>query len=166
MSYLSREEAIQLIKDPIKNVVFLNHAEELIYEYTSGSAFFTQIFCTRLVDYLNFKKSRTVGKEEIETVADRLCTGTDRLEPSTFECLTKEADGSDFYENDNKKVLKAIAEQTRAGGHVNMEDLNVDMPQEHIKEVLNNLYSRRVISKQGEDYSINVKLFVKWILNN
>ena len=166
LSYLSREEAIQLIKDPIKNVVFLNHAEELIYEYTSGSAFFTQIFCTRLVDYLNFKKSRTVGKEEIETVADRLCTGTDRLEPSTFECLTKEADGSDFYENDNKKVLKAIAEQTRAGGHVNMEDLNVDMPQEHIKEVLNNLYSRRVISKQGEDYSINVKLFVKWILNN
>ena len=166
LSYLSREEAIQLIKDPIKNVVFPNHAEELIYEYTSGSAFFTQIFCTRLVDYLNFKKSRTVGKEEIETVADRLCTGTDRLEPSTFECLTKEADGSDFYENDNKKVLKAIAEQTRAGGHVNMEDLNVDMPQEHIKEVLNNLYSRRVISKQGEDYSINVKLFVKWILNN
>lgn len=166
LSYLSREEAIQLIKDPIKNVVFLNHAEEVIYEYTSGSAFFTQIFCTRLVDYLNFKKSRTVGKEEIETVADRLCTGTDRLEPSTFECLTKEADGSDFYENDNKKVLKAIAEQTRAGGHVNMEDLYVDMPQDHLKEVLNNLYSRRVISKQGEDYSINVKLFVKWILNN
>lgn len=166
LSYLSREEAIQLIKDPIKNVIFLNHAEDLIYEYTSGSAFFTQIFCTRLVDYLNFKKSRTVGKEEIETVADRLCTGTDRLEPSTFECLTKEADGSDFNENDNKKVLKAIAEQTRAGGRVNMEDLVVDMSQEHLKDVLNNLYSRRVISKQGEDYSINVKLFVKWILNN
>lgn len=166
LSYLSKEEAIQLIKDPIKNVIFLNHAEDLIYEYTSGSAFFTQIFCTRLVDYLNFKKSRTVGKEEIETVADRLCTGTDRLEPSTFECLTKEADGSDFYENDNKKVLKAIAEQTRAGGRVNMEDLVVEMPQEHLKNVLNNLYSRRVISKQGEDYFINVKLFVKWILNN
>ena len=166
LSYLSREEAIMLIKDPIKNVKFLNHAEELIYEYTSGSAFFTQIFCTKLVDYLNFKKSRTVGKEEIETVADRLCTGTDRLEPSTFECLTKEADGSDFNENDNKKVLKAIAERTRAGGYVNMEDLDVDMTQEHLKEVLNNLYSRRVISKQGEDYSINVKLFVRWILNN
>ena len=166
LSYLSREEAIQLISDPIKNVVFLNHAEELIYEYTSGSAFFTQIFCSRLVDYLNFKKTRIVGKEEIEIVADRLCTGTDRLEPSTFECLTKEADGSDFCENDNKKVLKAIAEQTRAGGHVNIGGLDVDMPQEHLKEVLNNLYSRRVISKQGEDYSINVKLFVKWILNN
>lgn len=166
LSYLSREEAIQLISDPIKKVVFLNHAEELIYEYTSGSAFFTQIFCSRLVDYLNFKKTRIVGKEEIEIVADRLCTGTDRLEPSTFECLTKEADGSDFCENDNKKVLKAIAEQTRAGGHVNIGGLDVDMPQEHLKEVLNNLYSRRVISKQGEDYSINVKLFVKWILNN
>ena len=73
---------------------------------------------------------------------------------------------SDFYENDNKKVLKAIAEQTRAGGRVNMEDLDVDMQQERIKEILNNLYSRRVISKQSEDYFINVKLFVKWILNN
>ena len=68
--------------------------------------------------------------------------GTDRLEPSTFECLTKEADGSDFMRA-TKRILKAIAEQTRAGGHVNMEDLDVDMPQEHIKEVLNNLYSRR-----------------------
>lgn len=53
LTYLTKEESLQLIKDPIQNVIFLNHTDELIYEYTSGSAFFTQIFCTRLVDYLN-----------------------------------------------------------------------------------------------------------------
>jgi hypothetical protein len=49
---------------------------------------------------------------------------------------------------------------------VNMEDLNVDFSQDKLKSVLDNLYARRVISKQDEGYSINVKLFVKWILNN
>ncbi len=166
LSYLSKEEALQLIKDPIKDVMFHNHSDELIYGYTSGSAFFTQIFCTRLVDHLNSKKSNVVGKEEVETVAERLCTGTHRLEKSTFECLTKETDGSDYNEADNIKVLKAIAEHTRAGGHVNMGDLDVDFPSEKLKSVLDNLYARRVISKQDEGYSINVKLFVRWILNN
>ena len=167
LSYLNKEEALQLIKNPIESVKFHNHSEELIYDYTSGSAFFTQIFCAKLVDYLNFEKNtNVVGKEEIETVAERLCTGTHRLEPSTFECLTKEADGSDFNETDNIRVLKAIANRTRAGGHVNMEDLNIDFTQNKLKSVLENLYARRVISKQDEGYSINVKLFVKWILNN
>lgn len=166
LSYLNKEEALQLIKNPIKDVIFHNHSDELIYDYTSGSAFFTQIFCTRLVDYLNSEKSNVVGKEEIEIVAERLCTGTHRLEKSTFECLTKEADGSDFNEADNIRVLKAIAEHTRAGGYVNMEDLHVDFAPEKLKSVLGNLYDRRVISKQDKGYSINVKLFVKWILNN
>lgn len=166
LSYLSKEEALQLIKDPIKDVIFHNHSDERIYDYTSGSAFFTQIFCTRLVDYLNSEKSNVVGREEIEIVAERLCMGTQRLEKSTFECLTKEADGSDFNESDNIKVLKAIAEHTRAGGHVTMDDLDIDFGPDKLKSVLDNLSDRRVISRQDKGYSINVKLFVKWILNN
>ena len=166
LSYLSKEETLQLIKEPIKDVKFHNNSEGLIYDYTLGHAFFTQIFCTKLVDYLNSMKSNVVGKEEIGIVAERLCMGTHRLEKSTFECLTQEADGSIFNESDNTRVLKAIAERTRAGGHVNMEDLNVDFSQDKLKNVLDNLYARRVISKQDEGYSINVKLFVKWILNN
>ena len=115
---------------------------------------------------MNSEKSNVVGKEEVEIVAERLCTGTQRLEKSTFECLTKEADGSDFNEEDNTKVLKAIAENTRAGGHVDIEALDVDVSKEQLISVLDNLYARRVISKQNDGYSINVKLFVKWILNN
>lgn len=166
LAYLTKEESLQLIKDPIQNVIFLNHTDELIYEYTSGSAFFTQIFCTRLVDYLNLKTTHIVGKEDIENVANLLCTGTSRLEPSTFECLTKEADGSDFNEEDNIKILRCIAESTRAGGHVKINDLNIGYPRERLSDLLDNLYTRRVVSKHDDGYSINVKLFVKWILNN
>ena len=166
LTYLTKEESLQLIKDPIQNVIFLNHTDELIYEYTSGSAFFTQIFCTRLVDYLNLKTTHIVGKEDIENVANLLCTGTSRLEPSTFECLTKEADGSDFNEEDNIKILRCIAESTRAGGHVKINDLNIGYPRERLSDLLDNLYTRRVVSKHDDGYSINVKLFVKWILNN
>lgn len=166
LTYLTKEESLQLIKDPIPNVRFLNHTDELIYEYTSGSAFFTQIFCNRLVDYLNLKTTHIVGKEDIENVANLLCTGTSRLEPSTFECLTKEADGSDFNEEDNIKILRCIAESTRAGGHVKINDLNIGYPRERLSDLLDNLYTRRVVSKHDDGYSINVKLFVKWILNN
>lgn len=166
LTYLTKEESLQLIKDPIQNVIFLNHTDELIYEYTSGSAFFTQIFCTRLVDYLNLKTTHIVGKEDIENVANLLCTGTSRLEPSTFECLTKEADGSDFNEEDNIKILRCIAESTRAGGHVKINDLNIGYPRERLSDLLDNLYTRRVVSKHDDGYFINVKLFVKWILNN
>lgn len=166
LTYLTKEESLQLIKDPIQNVIFLNHTDELIYEYTSGSAFFTQIFCARLVDYLNLKTTHIVGKEDIENVANLLCTGTSRLEPSTFECLTKEADGSDFNEEDNIKILRCIAESTRAGGHVKINDLNIGYPRERLSDLLDNLYTRRVVSKHDDGYSINVKLFVKWILNN
>ena len=166
LTYLTKEASLQLIKDPIQNVIFLNHTDELIYEYTSGSAFFTQIFCTRLVDYLNLKTTHIVGKEDIENVANLLCTGTSRLEPSTFECLTKEADGSDFNEEDNIKILRCIAESTRAGGHVKINDLNIGYPRERLSDLLDNLYTRRVVSKHDDGYSINVKLFVKWILNN
>ena len=166
LTYLTKEESLQLIKDPIQNVIFLNHTDELIYEYTSGSAFFTQIFCTRLVDYLNLKTTHIVGKEDIENVANLLCIGTSRLEPSTFECLTKEADGSDFNEEDNIKILRCIAESTRAGGHVKINDLNIGYPRERLSDLLDNLYTRRVVSKHDDGYSINVKLFVKWILNN
>lgn len=166
LTYLTKEESLQLIKDPIQNVIFLNHTDELIYEYTSGSAFFTQIFCTRLVDYLNLKTTHIVGKEDIENVANLLCTGTSRLEPSTFECLTKEADGSDFNEEDNIKILRCIAESTRVGGHVKINDLNIGYPRERLSDLLDNLYTRRVVSKHDDGYSINVKLFVKWILNN
>ena len=166
LSYLSKEETLQLIKEPIKDVKFHNNSEGLIYDYTSGHAFFTQIFCTKLVDYLNSMKTNVVGKEEIGIVAERLCRGTHRLEKSTFECLINEADGSKYNEADNMKVLKAIAERTRAGGYVNIDDLDVDFSQEKLKNVLDNLYDRRVISKQDNNYSIYVKLFVKWMLNN
>ena len=122
--------------------------------------------CNEKPKSYRFVKVTNDGKEEVEKVVERLCTGTHRLEKSTFECLTKEADGSDFNESDNIRVLKAIAEHTRAGGYVNLEDIDVDFAPEKLKSILDNLYARRVISKQDKGYSINVKLFVKWILNN
>ena len=47
-----------------------------------------------------------------------------------------------------------------------MEDLHVDFAPEKLKSILGNLDDRRVISRKDKGYSINVKLFVKWILNN
>ena len=40
LTYLTKEESLQLIKDPIQNVIFLNHTDELIYclLYTSDAA--------------------------------------------------------------------------------------------------------------------------------
>lgn len=166
LTYLSKEEAIKLITDPIKELKFHGDTAERIYSYTAGSALFTQIVCSRLVDYLNSKKTFTITREEVENVIDRLCVGTERLERRSFECLIEEADGSDYNSADNEHILKALARKTRAGGSCKAEDLDCDMPIETIKEILEHLLSRRVISKSEEgDYSINVKLFRQWIIN-
>ncbi|MDE6340558.1 MAG: hypothetical protein K2K97_12390 [Muribaculaceae bacterium] len=167
LTYLSREETINLITDPIKEIKFHAHSDETIYEYTSGSPLFTQKICSNLIDCLNRqKKSYTVTGEEIEDVINRLCVGTERLEKSSFECLINEADGSDFNSNDNEVVLKSLALQTRAGGSCLPEDLESEFPLKKVKDILNHLLSRRVVSKSDDGgFSINIKLFRRWILN-
>lgn len=166
LTYLSKEEAINLITDPIKELKFHGHTEDMIYSYTAGSALFTQIVCSRLVDYLNSKKTYTITREEVENVIDRLCIGNERLEKRSFECLIDEADGSEYCSEDNEHVLKALAWKTRAGGSCKAEDLDCDMSIETTKKILEHLLSRRVISKSEDgDYSINVKLFRQWIIN-
>ena len=166
LTYLSKEEAISLITDPIKELKFHGHSEDLIYSYTAGSALFTQIFCSRLVDYLNSEKQYTITREEVEIIIDRLCVGNERLEKRSFECFIDEADGSEYCSEDNEHVLKALARKTRAGGSCKAEDLDCDMSIETTTKILEHLLSRRVISKSEEgDYSINVKLFRQWIIN-
>ena len=166
LTYLSKEESINLITDPIKELRFHGHTEEMIYSYTAGSALFTQIVCSRLVDYLNSKKTFTITREEVENVIDRLCVGNERLEKRSFECLIDEADGSEYCSRDNEHVLRALAWKTRAGGSCKAEDLDCDMSIETTKRILEHLFSRRVISKSEEgNYSINVKLFRQWIIN-
>ncbi len=167
LSYLSKDEALQLIREPVKDVVrYHRHSDEKIYDYTAGSPFFTQIFCSQLVKYLNERKNHTVGSDEIQAVAKNLCTGKNRLEDGVFECLINEADGSYYNNKENKIVLKEIAMRTRVGGYVCVEDLHTEMPKQRLYEVLNNLLTRNVISKNGDGYTINVKLFSQWIQNN
>ena len=167
LSYLSKDEALQLIREPVKDVVrYHKHSDEKIYDYTAGSPFFTQIFCSQLIKYLNERKNHTVGSDEIQVVAKNLCTGKNRLEDGVFECLINEADGSSYDNKENKIVLKEIALRTRGGGYVCVEDLHTEMSKQRLYEVLNNLLTRNVISKNGDGYTINVKLFSQWIQNN
>lgn len=167
LSYLSKEEALQLIREPVKDVVrYHKHSDEKIYDYTAGSPFFTQIFCNQLIKYLNERKNHIVGSDEIQVVAKNLCTGKKRLEDGVFECLINEADGSSYDNKENKIVLKEIALRTRGGGYACAEDLHTEMPEQRLYEVLLNLRTRNVISKNGEGYTINVKLFSQWLQNN
>lgn len=167
LTYLTKEEALKLITDPVKELRFHARSEELIYDYTAGSAFFTQIVCSRLIDYLNEKKKASiVTKEEVEEVIEILSAKLEKKEATIFECLMNEADGSNFNNEDNELILKALAVKTRGGGSCKAEDLEVNIPMERVIPVLDHLFSRRVISKdEFGGYFINVNLFKRWILN-
>lgn len=167
LTYLSKEESRQLMTDPIKELKYHSGCEDIIYHYTSGSPLFTQIFCSRMVDHLNRKgSSYVITRQEIEEVLRSLCSGIERLEDKSFECLYVEPDGSDYLPENNQAILKAIAVNTRAGGSCKPEAIESGLSLEQTVDILSNLCSRRVLSldKNG-GYSINVQLYKRWLLN-
>lgn len=167
LTYLSKEETRQLMTDPIKELKYHSGCEEIIYHYTSGSPLFTQIFCSRMVDHLNRKgSSYVITRQEIEEVLRSLCSGIERLEDKSFECLYVEPDGSDYLPENNQAILKAIAVNTRAGGSCKPEAIESGLSLEQTVDILSNLCSRRVLSlDENGGYSINVQLYKRWLLN-
>ena len=73
ISYLERDDALNLIRKPVEGEVsYADGAVEAIYRLTSGQAFYTQAICQHLVDLLNDQQTRTATREQVSQVVDNL----------------------------------------------------------------------------------------------
>lgn len=174
LTYLQEEPARDLIEKPILdengNSRYIGNAVSRIIEYTSRNPYYIQIFCARLVDYMNNNKSITVTEADVNEVAKSFVVGDQALEEDKFDNLIRAGEKEDLQEYPEKEirtVLREIANASKHIGFCNRSDLNALDNREREDEILKHLVDREVLEKRGEEtYKIQVKLFQEWLLNH
>jgi tetratricopeptide (TPR) repeat protein len=173
ISYLADDDACCLIIDPIRIVDtsesrYKGDAVNLLLKLTAGSPYYIQIFCNRLVEYMNRKKAIYVTDADIETVKETLISGHNSLDDSVFDNLISAGDSSidDISREDALSVLRDIAQGSRIQSHCDRSAINSQTSKSiDIDQILDNLVAREVIEKQGTSlYKIKVGLFKEWLL--
>jgi lipopolysaccharide biosynthesis regulator YciM len=173
LSYLKKSDAIKLIEEPIwdksKNRSrFLGKATELILDYTSSNPYYVQIFCARLVEYMNDNKAISVTEADVQDVAESFIKGEQALTADKFDNLLTagDADLEAFNANDVLSALKAIAIASKNLDSCPREAINLG-ELDYEENLLQDLKDREVLSSPQPGYfKINVRLFKEWLLIN
>lgn len=174
LTYLQDEPARALIEKPILdetgNSRYIGNAISRIIEYTSRNPYYIQIFCARLVDYMNDNKSITVTEADVNEVAKSFVVGDQALEEDKFDNLIRAGEKEDlqeYPESEIRTVLREIANASKHIGFCNRSDLNALDDRDREDAILKHLVDREVLEKRGEEtYKIQVKLFQEWLLNH
>jgi TolA-binding protein len=173
LSYLKKSDAIELIEKPIwdnsrSRSRFLGKATDLILDYTSSNPYYVQIFCARLVDYLNEHKAISVTEADVHDVAESFIKGEQALTADKFNNLITagDADLDAFDAKDVLFALKAIAIASKNLDSCSREAINLG-DRDYEENILKDLKDREVLScPQPGYYKINVRLFKEWLLIN
>jgi hypothetical protein len=176
ISYLDKAPAEQLVQEPImildehSNPVesrYKGKAVERVLDYTAGSPYFTQIFCKRLVEYMNERNAPYVGDPDIDRVKDALVSGHNCMTKGDFDALltTGDKDMNPFSEADVVAVLRKIAIVSKRETLCNRA--SIDVAVEKTDDIIEDLVRREVLKEQGTGkYKIPVGLFRDWLLVN
>ena len=171
ISYLEKDSARNLIINPIlakeEKSRYTGEAVNKLIDLTAGSPYYIQIFCNRLVDYMNRKKIMYVTDADIERVKEELITGNNSLDSAVFDNLTSAGDEhtDDISKEDAEAVLRDIAKETHLQPYCDRSSITTETLISSIDEVLKDLETREVIEKQGASgYRIKVGLFKEWLL--
>lgn len=173
LTYLDEVDAKKLIEEPLldKNGQsrFIGKAVDTIIEYTSRNPYYIQIFCSRLVDYMNAKKVIKVTEADIKDVAETFIEGGQALAPEKFDNLIRAGEEHDFKEFDDEpiiKILRQIAIGSKNIGICSRDNISINDKALEDK-ILAHLSDREVLEKkQGDNYKIQVKLFQEWLLRH
>lgn len=173
LTYLQEEPARALIEQPILfngESRYVGNAVSRIIDYTSRNPYYIQIFCARLVEYMNRKKIIKVTEADVDDVAYSFVVGDQALSEDKFDNLIRAGEEKDFQEipeDDILRVLRQISLGSKNIGFCNRSDIDVFEDKQKENKILNHLISREVLEKRGDDnYKIQVKLFQEWLLTH
>lgn len=174
LTYLQDGPARNLIEKPILDENgesrYIGNAVSRIIEYTSRNPYYIQIFCSRLVDYMNSNKSINVTEADVNEVADSFIYGDQALEEDKFDNLIRAGETEDlqeYPEDEILSILRQISVNSKNIGFCNRSDINVLDDRERENAILKNLVEREVLEIKGDNnYRIQVKLFQEWLLNH
>jgi cold shock CspA family protein len=174
LTYLSDAPARELIEKPILdengNTRYIGNAVSRIIDYTSRNPYYIQIFCARLVDYMNSNKSIMVTEADVNEVAKSFVNGDQALEEDKFDNLIRAGETEDFQEYPEEEILailRQISINSKNIGYCSIDDIDVLSNREREKQILKHLVDREVLEQKGDNnYKIQVKLFQEWLLNH
>lgn len=174
LTYLEEQPARELIEKPILDTNgesrYIGNAVTRILEYTSRNPYYIQIFCARLVDFMNKNKSIKVTEADVNEVAHSFVIGDQALEIDKFDNLIRAGESEDLQEVPEAEiiaVLRQIAMGTKNIPYCKRADISTVYGTEEEDRVLQHLEDREVLEKKGDDnYKIQVKLFQEWLLNH
>ena len=174
LTYLQEVPARELIEKPILdengNSRYIGNAVARIIEYTSRNPYYIQIFCARLVNYMNSNKSITVTEADVNEVAKSFVVGDQALEEDKFDNLIRAGETEDlqeYPESEIIRVLREIAIGSKNIGYCSRNGIDALDDKQREDDILKHLVDREVLEKKGEDnYKIQVKLFQEWLLNH
>lgn len=171
LSYLDDDAAKDLIVKPIqiqgtRESRYRGPALPLLLDLTAGSPYYIQIFCNRLVQYMNRKRKRVVSDADIERVKVELVAGNGRLDESAFDNLMSVGDQQvePMPRRDIELALRAVAAGTRRQRFCDPV-ASIAGTTRPAAEILTELVDREVLAKEGgARYRIRVGLFKEWLL--
>lgn len=174
LTYLKETPARDLIEKPILdengNSRYIDDAVTKIIEYTSRNPYYIQIFCARLVDYMNQNKSISVTEADVIDVANSFVYGSEALVEDKFDNLIRAGETEDlqeYPETEILQVLKQVSLNSKIIGFCNRNDINALTDKNREDAILKHLVDREVLELRGENnYKIQVKLFQEWLLNH
>jgi len=171
LTYISESNAKELIEKPIwdderKSSRYIGNAINKIIDYTACSPYYLQMFCARVVDYMNRKKAISVTESDIEEIANSFIEGTECLAKDKFDNLftAGDADIETFDLDDIENILIQIAKKTNIGSCSRNDIVSENREAKDIDDILEDLKRREVIEQKNNFYQIKVGLFKKWLL--
>lgn len=179
-----KPEAISLIEDPLRlpegNSRFKSpQVVEDIFRLTAGSPYYIQLFCHRLVEYLNSEQNPdpTITGADVDFVIKDIIQGKNPLSPwQCFDNLCRYKEDAE-YDNFNSilegLVLFLIADETQRNVYVPLNTITNRLPfvtEADIEHIVNDLVEREVLAINPDvtvrQYQIRVELFKRWINAN
>ena len=165
ITYLTEIDAKRLIEEPVGPERYIGEAVQRIISLTAGSPFYTMMFCSRLVDYMNRTRASVVTAADISIVEQELISGDRRLTRDKFDNLICAGDGiidSGINPDETFQVCTDIAHSGERGWC--SRDTLQSFEEDRLETLLTDLDRRDVVERKGDAYRLRVGLFRDWLL--
>lgn len=179
LTYLSKEEAEWLIREPMKKACgydpYIGTAVERIIEYTSRTPYYIQYLCNELVEYMNHTHSRKVSQLDIDILVKEMKWDKDMFDNLLNGGEFKEMQGYEKKKHVTNELLTAIAQLTNIPGYEECaisdvkEKMGIQGDEDREKlcdKCIEDLKTREVIEVENNKCKIQAKLFKSWLLKN
>jgi hypothetical protein len=168
VSYLESRYAEELIDVPIKlndNSRYTPEGIKRVLELTAGSPFYIQIFCDKLVEYINSDRVMKITEANVnKLLKDKMM----KLDKGIFDNLINDGDTSAdaISREDSEAVLREVAKHTKNREWCNKNQFACT-PRKPLDEILGNLVQREVVETNRDGfYRLHIGLFKEWLNEN